>query len=151
MGVVLPRGDRLLRSGWGRGRLFRLRGRNCPSTATGRWRRWESIVSAVADAVVVPFRRARTAVVIVGVGEAFPLVPVRPVGVLLPVAYFDGVSGADTGIPLPAWAVVLRQVRLVRVWRISVGNRSTRRNRRNAAQHGRANPDFAWIVVSVGV
>ncbi|PQM49538.1 hypothetical protein C1Y40_00254 [Mycobacterium talmoniae] len=68
--------------------------------------------------------------------------PVRPVGVLLPVAHFDVVSGAETGIPLSTWAVVLREVRSVWVWlrvgRISAGHRSTRHHHRSTPQHGSA-------------
>jgi hypothetical protein len=58
-----------------------------------------------------------------------PRVPVRPIGVLLPVAHLDVVSGAPTGTPLLTWAVVVRQVRLVRVRPISAGNRGKRHNR----------------------
>ena len=70
------RGHRQLRSGCGRGRRC---GRNRPVTATRRWRCRESIVAAVADAVVIPFRPANVCF--------HPLVPVGPVGVLLAVAH----------------------------------------------------------------
>jgi hypothetical protein len=110
MGVVSTRGDRPLRSGRRRGRLLGLRGRNCPGTATGRWRGRES--TAAADAVVVPFRPEHAVL-------PRPLVPVRPVGVLLAVAHS---AKATTPVdahqyaisPLPTWAIVVRQVRLVR-------------------------------------
>jgi hypothetical protein len=124
MGVVSTRGDRPLRSGCRRGRLVGWRGRNCPGTATGRW--WSRERFVAGDAVVVPCR--------VGPAVAVrPLVPVRPVGVLLPVAHCE-----IAVTPLPTRAPVPRQLRLVRVWRISAGNRSRRHNRRSTAQHGSA-------------
>src|SRR5580693_2216760 len=118
-----PRSGRPLRSGCGRGRLL---GRNCPVAATGRWRCREGVVAAVADAVVVPCRPDPAV-------AAHPLVPVRPLGVLLAVAHSEA---AET--PLPTRTVVLRQVRLVRVWRIRAGNGSRRHNRGSAAQHRNA-------------
>src|SRR5437588_5945489 len=92
--------------GCGRGRLL---GWNCPVAATGR--RWcrENVVAAVADAVVMKLRPT-VAVAL------HPLVPVRPVRVLLPIAHLD----AET--PPPTRAVVVRQLRLMRVWWISADN-----------------------------
>jgi hypothetical protein len=55
------------------------------------------------------------------------------VGVLLAVAHSEA---AET--PLPTWTEVLRQVRLVRVWRIRTGNACRTHNRGNAAQHRNA-------------
>jgi hypothetical protein len=111
------RGHRQLRSSCRRGRRC---GRNCPVAATRRWRCRESIVAAVADAVVIPFRPADVCF--------HPLVPVGPVGVLLAVAHSQTAK-----TPLPTRAVALRDVRLVRVWRISAGNRSRRHNHRSSA------------------
>jgi hypothetical protein len=127
---VSPRGDRPLRSGCRRGRLL---GRNCSVAATGRWRGRES--TAAADAVVVPFCPEHAVLV-------RPLVPVRPVGILFAVAHLETAGTPDrnrvTPELLPTWAVVVRQVRLVRVWRISAGNRRRRHNRRSTAQHSNA-------------
>jgi hypothetical protein len=117
----------LLRSSGGRGRLLGLLGRNGSGTAAGRWRGRERFVAA--DAVVVPCRVDPAAV---------PLVPVRSVGVLLSIAHSEA-----TETPCPTRAVVPRQLRLVRVWRISAGNRSGRRNRRSTAQRRDAKADKA--------
>ena len=113
------RGHRRLRSGCRRGRR---RGRNCPVAATRRWWCRESIVAAVTDAVVIPFRPADVCF--------HPLVPVGPVGILLAVAHSQMAK-----TPLPTRAVALRHVRLVRVWRINGGNRSRRHHHCGSAQH----------------
>jgi hypothetical protein len=111
------RGHRQLRSGCGRGRRC---GRNRPVTATRRWRCRESIIAAVADAVVIPFRPANVCF--------HPLVPVGPVGVLLAVAHSQTAKP-----PLSTRAVALRDVRLVGVGRISAGHRSRKHDRRRSA------------------
>jgi hypothetical protein len=105
-----PRSGRPLRSGCGRGGLL---GRNCPVAATGRWRCREGVVAAVADAVVVPCRPDPAV-------AAHPLVPIRPVGILLAVAHSEA---AET--PLPTRAEILRQVRLVRATPLPSPNLST--------------------------
>jgi hypothetical protein len=106
----VPAGKRLKAvpppSGCGRGRRLGLFGRNCAVATTGWWRCREGAVAAVADAVVVPCRPDQAV-------AAHPLVPVRPIGILLAVASSEA---AET--PLPSRTVVLRQVRLVRVWRL---------------------------------
>ena len=105
------------RSGCGRrGR----RRRNCPVAATRRWRARERFVAA--DAVVVELRADHPGF--------HPLVPKRPVGVLLAVAH-----GQFAPTPSATRAVTLRHVRLVRVRRISAGNRSRRHNSRSTTQY----------------
>jgi hypothetical protein len=105
------------RSGWGRGGLL---GRNRPVTATRWGRARERFVAA--DAVVVKLRADDPGF--------HPLVPKRPVGVLLAVAH-----GQLAPTPSTTRAVALRDVRLVRVRRISSGNRSRKHKRRSTTQY----------------
>src|ERR1700753_2482740 len=99
------------RSGWGRGGRVR---RNCTLAATGRW--WARRRFVAADAVVIKLRP--------GDVGFHPLVPEGSVRVLVAVAH------SQTAVaPLAARAVALRDVRLVRVWRVSAGKRSRRRKR----------------------
>ena len=111
------RRPRPLRSGWGRRRLI---GRNRPGAATRRWRSRERFVAA--DAVVVEL------------GADYPgfhpLVPKRPVGVLVAVAH-----GQIAVTPSTTRAEALRHVRLVRVRRISAGNRGRKNKRRSTTQY----------------
>jgi len=115
--VLAQRCLRPPRSSCGRGRLA---GRNRPAAATRRWRAWERFVTA--DAVVIKLRA--------GYPGFHPLVPKRPVGVLVPVAH-----GQVAVTPSTTRAVALRHVRLVRVRRISVRNRSRKNKRRNTTQY----------------
>ena len=112
-----PPGHRPPRSGCGRGRLI---GRNRPGAATRRWRARERFVAA--DAVVVELRADYPGF--------HPLVPKRPVGVLLAVAH-----GQIAVTPSTTRAVTLRHVRFVRVRRISAGNRSRKHKRRSTTQY----------------
>jgi len=105
------------RSGCGRGRLL---GRNRPVAATRRWRARERFVAT--DAVVVELRADYPGF--------HPLVPKRPVGVLLAVAH-----GQIAVTPSTTRAVTLRHVRFVRVRRISAGNRSRKHKRRSTTQY----------------
>jgi hypothetical protein len=105
------------RSGFGRGRLV---GRNRPAAATRRRRARERFVAA--DAVVIKLRADYP--------RFHPLVPKRPVGVLVPVAH-----GQIAVTPSTTRTVALRHVRLVRVRRISAGNRSRKNNRRSTTQY----------------
>jgi hypothetical protein len=105
------------RSSCGRGRLV---GRNRPAAATRWWRAWERFVAA--DAVVIKLRA--------GYPSLHPLMPKRPVRVLVPVAH-----GQFAVTPSTTWAVALRHVRLVRVGRISAGNPSRKNNRRGTTQY----------------
>jgi hypothetical protein len=104
-------------SSCGRGRLL---GRNRPAAATRRWRAWERFVAA--DAVVIKLRA--------GYPSLHPLMPERPVGVLVSVAH-----GQFAVTPSTTRAVALRHVRLVRVRRISAGNRSRKNKRRSTTQY----------------
>jgi hypothetical protein len=104
-------------SSCGRGRLL---GRNRPAAATRRWRAWERFVAA--DAVVIKLRA--------GYPSLHPLMPERPVGVLVSVAH-----GQFAVTPSTPRAVALRHVRLVRVRRISAGNRSRKNKRRSTTQY----------------
>src|ERR1700758_2846034 len=114
-------------SGWGRGRLV---ARNRPVAATGRWRARERFVAA--DAVVVELRA--------DCPSFHPLVPKRPVGVLVAVAH-----GQIAPPPSTTRAEALRHVRLVRVGRISAGNRRRKNKRRSTTQYRSAmagKPEF---------
>jgi hypothetical protein len=104
----------------GRGRPLGLRGRNRPRTATRRRRARERF--AAADAVVVELRA--------DCPGFHPLVPKRPVGVLLAVAH-----GQFAPTPSTTRAVTLRHVRLVWVRRISAGNGSRKHKRHSTTQY----------------
>jgi hypothetical protein len=105
------------RSGCGWRRLV---GRNRPAAATRRWRARERFVAA--DAVVIKL------------GADYPgfhpLVPKRSVGVFVPVAH-----GQIAVTPSTTRAEALRHVRLVRVRRISAGNRRRKKKRRSTNQY----------------
>src|SRR5262249_54447008 len=103
-------------SGWGRGRLV---ARNRPAAATRRWRARQRFVAA--DAVVVELRADYPGF--------HPLVPKRPGGVLVAVAH-----GQIAVTPPTARTEALRHVRLVRVRRISAGNRRRKHNRHSTTQ-----------------
>src|ERR1700739_3121867 len=102
------------------GSARRLLGRNRPGAATRRWRARERFVAA--DAVVVELRA--------GYPGFHPLVPKRPVGVLVAVAH-----GQIPVTPSTTRAEALRHVRLVRVRRISAGNRGRKHKRRSTTQY----------------
>jgi hypothetical protein len=94
--------------------------RNRAVAAARRWRARKRFVAA--DAVVVELGAGRPGF--------HPLVPKRPVGVLLAVAH-----GQLTPPPSTTRTVTLRHVRLVRVRRISAGNRSGRHKHRSTTQY----------------
>src|ERR1700739_734626 len=102
------------------GSARRLLGRNRPGAATRRWRARERFVAA--DAVVVELRA--------GYPGFHPLVPKRPVGVLIAVAH-----GQIAVTPSTTRAIALRHVRLVWVGRIGAGNRSRKHKRRGTTQY----------------